>query len=348
MARCRRARSRARALPTWRESAEAFRRRDRGAGMSVSRRLAGAARALRPARAQRRRARCGRRPRSPTGRRCTIVDLACGTGSTLRALTPRLPAPGRTGGWSTTTSACWRARRELVAAGTSPSRPCRSISTAISKRRSTGRSIWSPPRRCSISSRTNGWSGSRSRPRRGALPVYAALSYDGRDRARRRPMPLDADDHRRGQRASAHRQGLRSGARAGGGAARASSASSASAIRWCRARPIGCSAPTDREIQTEMLTGWAAAAREIGDVPLGRRRSAWLARRRDLVAAGRSSIRVGHVDFFARPTAHALSRQVAVEQHLVVEPVHAHRRPQRLVDARDRRQRRSSAGRSRG
>jgi hypothetical protein len=29
----------------------------------------------------------------------------------------------------------------------------------------------------------------------------------------------------------------------------------------------------------------------------------WLTRRRDLVADGRSSIRVGHVDLFARPTA---------------------------------------------
>jgi hypothetical protein len=28
----------------------------------------------------------------------------------------------------------------------------------------------------------------------------------------------------------------------------------------------------------------------------------WLTRRRDLVTAERSSIRVGHVDFFARPT----------------------------------------------
>ena len=59
--------------------------------------------------------------------------------------------------------------------------------------------------------------------------------------------------------------------------------------------------PQDREIQLEMLSGWAAAAREIGDVPLADV-VGWLTRRRDLVAAGRSSIRVGHVDLFARPT----------------------------------------------
>jgi hypothetical protein len=60
-------------------------------------------------------------------------------------------------------------------------------------------------------------------------------------------------------------------------------------------------APQDREIQIEILSGWAAAARDTGEVPLvdviG-----WLTRRRDLVASGLSSIRVGHVDLFAYPT----------------------------------------------
>jgi hypothetical protein len=60
-------------------------------------------------------------------------------------------------------------------------------------------------------------------------------------------------------------------------------------------------APQDREIQFEVLSGWAAAARDLGEVPLGDV-VGWLTRRRDLVAAGRSSIRVGHVDFFAQPT----------------------------------------------
>ena len=60
-------------------------------------------------------------------------------------------------------------------------------------------------------------------------------------------------------------------------------------------------APADREIQNEILAGWAAASREIGDMPLPDV-AGWLTRRRDIVAAGRSSIRVGHVDFFATPT----------------------------------------------
>jgi len=59
--------------------------------------------------------------------------------------------------------------------------------------------------------------------------------------------------------------------------------------------------PRDREIQNEMLTGLAAAAREIGTPGLDEI-VGWLTRRRELVAAGRSSMRVGHIDLFARPT----------------------------------------------
>ena len=58
--------------------------------------------------------------------------------------------------------------------------------------------------------------------------------------------------------------------------------------------------PADREIQIETLSGWAAAARETGDLALADV-VGWLTRRRDLVNAGRSTIRVGHLDFFARP-----------------------------------------------
>ena len=73
------------------------------------------------------------------------------------------------------------------------------------------------------------------------------------------------------------------------------------AIRWCSGPSDWVFAPVDREIQNEILSGWAAAAREVGDVPLPEVVD-WLTRRRDMVAAGRSSIRVGHVDFFATPT----------------------------------------------
>jgi hypothetical protein len=59
--------------------------------------------------------------------------------------------------------------------------------------------------------------------------------------------------------------------------------------------------PDDRDIQLEIFAGWARAAREIGALSLADAAS-WLTRRRASVAAGTSSLRVGHVDLFAVPT----------------------------------------------
>ena len=57
--------------------------------------------------------------------------------------------------------------------------------------------------------------------------------------------------------------------------------------------------PPDAAIQREMLAGWANAAAEMG-VALGLL-DAWLAERGAHVAAGRSAMRIGHLDFFAAP-----------------------------------------------
>jgi hypothetical protein len=59
--------------------------------------------------------------------------------------------------------------------------------------------------------------------------------------------------------------------------------------------------PRDNAIQEELLAGWAAAAHEGGDL-VSPAIEAWFSRRRRHIAAGRSAIRVGHSDFFARPT----------------------------------------------
>ena len=61
-----------------------------------------------------------------------------------------------------------------------------------------------------------------------------------------------------------------------------------------------CVGAGDREVQMEMLDGWAGAARAIGVGPATL--DEWLAERREHVAAGRSQMRVGHIDFFATPT----------------------------------------------
>ena len=106
-------------------------------------------------------------------------------------------------------------------------------------------------------------------------------------------------------------------------------------MRWCRARPTGCSARSDTEIQTEVLTGWAVAARETGSIPIGDIIN-WLARRRDHIAAGRSSHAGRSRGFFRPPDRDALSREIAVEQHFLADQMRPHRRAQRLVGAVDR------------
>jgi hypothetical protein len=58
--------------------------------------------------------------------------------------------------------------------------------------------------------------------------------------------------------------------------------------------------PDDREMQSAVLTQWAQTAQATGGDT--REIAAWFSRRREFVANGASTIRVGHRDVFARPT----------------------------------------------
>lgn len=58
--------------------------------------------------------------------------------------------------------------------------------------------------------------------------------------------------------------------------------------------------PVDQEIQLEIFTAWADAARETGAVR-ATELDLWLELRREAVALGCSQLRIGHVDFLARP-----------------------------------------------
>ncbi|MCZ7642553.1 MAG: hypothetical protein M5U33_07305 [Pseudorhodoplanes sp.] len=51
-----------------------------------------------------------------------------------------------------------------------------------------------------------------------------------------------------------------------------------------------------------MIAGWAAAARQVGGIPVEKIVD-WLERRHRAIAEGRSSIVVGHADVFTRPQA---------------------------------------------
>ena len=262
-----------------------------------------------------------------------VVDLACGTGSTLRALSAAFAgATALEAGRQRSRVA--RARRSDASRshhyrGHPRSQPRPRIRTRRNHR--SGRR----PRPCSIWSPSAGWSGLRIAIVAREIPFYAALSYDGRIDLTP-PDPLDnaimngVNAHQRtdkgfgpalGPDAAAFRhRALRSAGLSGG------------------ARHIGlghrsrCRRHANRNFVRLGKRG--VRYRRATDASKPR---PGCTRRRDFVAAGASSLEVGHIDFFASPQRHALSRQVAIEQHIVVDLVARDRHPRRLVGALQRR-----------
>ena len=207
--------------------------------------------------------------------------------------------PGRTGGSSTTISVCWRARPACA-------RPAGVTLTTvpIDLNHDLEAALDGPIDLVTTSALldlvSEAWLDRLAvETLARSIPVYAALSYDGRIEISP-SNPLDAaivaavNAHQRGDK--------------GFGPALGPAAAGAAIARF---ESLGCAVvhgkadwvvgPHDREFQMEILAGWASAARELGDLSLGDI-VGWLTWRRDAVAAGRSSIRVGHVDIFARPT----------------------------------------------
>lgn len=226
-----------------------------------------------------------------------IVDLACGTGSTFRALRPRIAA-----------RQSWRlVDNDLsLLARTPQSSPDVNVATIPTDlNRDLEMAFDGAADLVTISALLDLVSDEwlqrfvvETAVRR--LPVYAALSYDGRIEM----TPADDADRKIIAAVNKHQRTDK-----GFGPALGPQAAKIAIERFERVDYTVVQdqsdwqfAPQDREIQVEILSGWAAAAREIGGVALPDVLG-WLTRRRDHVAAGRSSIRVGHVDFFARPTA---------------------------------------------
>jgi hypothetical protein len=227
----------------------------------------------------------------------SIVDLACGTGSTVRALSPRLPA-----------RQTWRlADNDLSllarAAGTSVSADVQIMAVPLDLNRDLEAALDGPVDLLTTSALLDLVSAEwlerlavetvvRS------VPIYAALSYDGRivfD-------PVDDADAEIIAAVNAHQHTDK-----GFGPALGPDAAQAAIARF---ESLGYQVthgvsdwvfgPDDRDIQLETCAGWAGAARETGALSL-EAAAGWLTRRRDTIAAGGSSIQVGHVDLFARP-----------------------------------------------
>ena len=228
-----------------------------------------------------------------------VVDLACGLGSTLRAVSERLPK-----------RQSWRLVDNdlslLARAGVSAKPPDLTVTPVpVDLAHDLEAALDGPVELVTTSALldlvSNDWLErlvTETAARR--LPVYAALSYDGLATL----DPADPLDSAVIDAVNQHQRGDKGFGPALGPEAAATAPSRFEAIGY--AVTEGASdwvfGPKDAEIQTEVLTGWAVAAREIGESSIGDI-IGWLARRRDHIAAGRSSMRVGHVDFFARPIA---------------------------------------------
>jgi hypothetical protein len=226
-----------------------------------------------------------------------IVDLAAGIGSTPRALAPRLAA-----------RQVWRLVDNNLELLTHASKLTRSGAFAIE--------ACALDLNCGLQDALNGpidlitafalldlvsesWLARLvGEIVRRSIPIYATLSYDGR--ADISPAdPLDAavfaavNTHQRTDKGF--------GPALGPAAAYAAIAQLESmdyflvhgASDWV----LG---PDDREMQMKIFASWASAACGTGRLSHSDM-VGWLAHRRDAVIAGCSSIRVGHVDFFATP-----------------------------------------------
>lgn len=225
-----------------------------------------------------------------------IVDLACGTGSTFRALSPRIK-----------TRQAWRlVDNDLsLLARAPPSSSSITVTAApVDLNRDLEAAFDGPADLVTTSALLDLVSADwlnrlavECAARR--LPVYAALSYDGRAEL----APSDPLDSRIVDAINRHQRRDKGFGPALGPSAAQAAIAAFKAVEYEVTHGLADweFGPMDREIQTEVLSGWAAAAREIGDPPK-REIIDWLKRRRGLIADGRSSVRVGHVDLLARPT----------------------------------------------
>jgi SAM-dependent methyltransferase len=223
-----------------------------------------------------------------------VTDLGCGTGATMRAISPRLPA-----------SQSWRLvdnDEALLAAATKATPSGTDVATvAIDLARDLEQAFGA----CDLVATSAlldlvsaAWLDRLVASMvRLSRPLYAALSYDGvvalTPAARHDAAVIAAvNRHQRTDK--------------GFGPALGPDAAQTAPERFRRAgfavvegRSDWRFGADDRDIQAEMLTGWAGAAGEIGVA--ASLLDEWLRERRDHVAAGRSRMRVGHVDFLASP-----------------------------------------------
>jgi hypothetical protein len=224
-----------------------------------------------------------------------VADLGCGTGSTMRAVAPLLPA-GQT----------WRLVDNdiaLLETATETTPAMHEVTTAhFDLAEDLGRAIADDTDLVTTSALLDLVSAEWLERLVSSLsvsgrPLYAGLSFDGR---------VDLTPACRGDAAiiaavNLHQltdKGFGPALGPRGGAA-AVAALQAEGFVIAQGASDWVFGPADDAIQREMLAGWAGAAGDMGIAP--GLLDAWLAERRAHVAARRSEMRVGHLDFFAAP-----------------------------------------------
>jgi hypothetical protein len=130
------------------------------------------------------------------------------------------------------------------------------------------------------------------------LPVYAALSYDGRtviepESRFDREVLAGFNLHQRTDKGFGPALGPIAAARAVERFAHFGFAVEQGRSDWVFA-------PDDRDIQETLFAGWAEVA-ALTTTLTAEEIARWRAERRAALAAGRSQLRIGHVDVFARP-----------------------------------------------
>ncbi len=241
-----------------------------------------------------------------------VTDLGCGTGATMRALAPRLPACQR---WRLVDND--RALLELALSSGMTALPAGASVTAVAADLAAGAP--GDLRKDDGAGAIEALLGEGDLVTTSALldlvsadwldrlvaalarlsrPFYAALSYDGAvvlspPSVCDREMIAAVNRHQRTDKGF--------GPALGPEAARTALARlRAAGFAVAEGRSDWQLDADDRAIQMALLAGWAGAAGEIGTAPAIIEH--WLGERRHHVDAGRSRMRVGHVDVFAAPT----------------------------------------------
>jgi hypothetical protein len=227
----------------------------------------------------------------------SVVDLACGAGATLRAVGPHLPPRQR---WRLVDNSL-----SLLARAFTPGHPphVTVTTTLVDLARDLELALDGPLDLVTTSALldlvSREWLDRlvvEVAARR--LPFYAALTYDGRAVA----APPERFDVELLTGFNLHQRTDK-----GFGPALGPSAAVRAAARFehfgyalVQGRSDWVFGPDDRAIQDALFADWA----ELGPLTTGLSAdeiAGWLAQRRAYLAAGRSSLRVGHVDIFARP-----------------------------------------------